>query len=251
MSEEETASLFGFVEDSIQAMSQLKGYRMKGSMEMRMGVGENQAGNTLSMELQSEVENLGDAANQHIRIDMGFMTTEGYLYEGYYYQNIPGQGWSKISLAEFQAQNLTTGTSGLMATEQLRRILEVVEEISVIEDSEEVKGLSMRMGKEFLLHSLANYREMNTEDSSSQIEEWLRIIEESAENFGAEMRIWIGKDDRLIRRMEQVMELKNLAQLGDIWSRMSMEVYDYNADIHIRLPEEAKKAKETKSSTNK
>lgn len=250
LSEEEAASLVGLVEDSIRAMSQLKGYRMKGSMEMRMGAGEEAAGNTLNMELQSEVENLGDTANQHMRIDMGFMTTEAYLYEGYYYQNIPGQGWSKISLAEFQAQNLATGTSGIMATEQLRRILEAMEEITVIEDSEEVTGLSLRMGKEFLLSSLASYREMNAEDSAGQMEEWLRMIEESAENFSAEMRIWIGKGDHLIRRMEQVMELKSLAQLGDIWSQMSVEIYDYDADIRIQLPEEAKKAKETGLPTN-
>lgn len=229
-----------FLEESVQAMSQLKGYRMRGSMEISAGGDEATGSRALKMEMQTEVENIEERTHQHIRMEMGGLTTDAYIYEDYFYQDVPGQGWIKTSLAEYQAQNLATGVLG---GEQLELIMETVENASVVEENEESRELILALGRDFLLTSLERFRQSANEEELKRMEEWMAAMEKAADGFRAEIRLSIGKDDHLIRRMEMTIEMKDIPQLGTYTSRMFMDVYDHNADIHIQLPREAEQAK--------
>ncbi len=228
-----------FLEESIRSMSRLSGYRMRGSMEMNAGSGEVSDSGALRMEIQSEVQNTEGGTNQHMRMDMGGLTTQAYLYGDYFYQEVPGRGWVKTSVAQYQAQNLSTG---MIDEDQLRLILESVEEATVRDSGSDTRELSLVLGRDFLLRSLERFREEAGEEAKKQMEEWLSAMEEVADSFNATMRLVIGKDDHLIREMEMVIEMRDVPQLGTYRSRMFMEVYDYNAEVSIELPAEAEKA---------
>ncbi|MDI6874821.1 MAG: hypothetical protein QME84_11155 [Actinomycetota bacterium] len=220
-------------------MAGLSGYRMRGYMEMSAGSGEASDSGTLRMDVQSEVQNVEGHTNQHMSMDMGSLTTEAYIYGDYFYQEIPGQGWIKTSLAQYQAQNLATG---VISEEQLQLILESVEEATIRDEGEDAQEMVLVLGKEFLLRSLERFREQAGEEARSQMEEWMSAMEGAAEGFSATLRLLVGKEDHLIREMEMTIEMRDIPQLGTYRSRMYMEAYDYNAEIHIELPPEAEKA---------
>ncbi len=227
------------LDDSIRAMSELRGYRMKGSMEMSAGSGDASGSGTLRMEIRSEVENTDGRANQYIHMEMGGLATEAYIYGDYFYQEVPGQGWTKSSLAQYQVQNLSTG---VISEEQMRLIAETVEEAIVRDKGEDGKEMVLLLGKEFLLRSLERFREEAGEAAKGQMEQWMSAMEEAAEGFSATLRLLVGKGDHLIREMEMTIEMKDVPQLGTYRSTMHMEAYDYDAQIHIELPPEAEKA---------
>ncbi|MGQ9476354.1 MAG: DUF6612 family protein [Actinomycetota bacterium] len=227
------------LEDSIRAMVEMKGYRMRGYMEMGVG-GENATGSgNLRMDTQSEVENVEGRTNQHMRMDMGGMVTEAYIYGDYFYEQVPGRGWVKTSVARYQAQNLATGVIG---EEQLRLILETVEEAAIRDGEDDEMEVTLVLGEDFLLRSLERFRAEMEEESQGQMEEWISAMKEAAGGFGATLRLVLGKDDHYIREMEMSIEMKDVPQLGSYRSRMYMEIYDYGAEIEIKLPAEAEKA---------
>lgn len=227
------------LEDSIRAMVEIKGYRMRGYMEMGAG-GEDATGSgTLRMDIQSEVENVEGRTNQHMRMDMGGMVTEAYIFGDYFYQQVPGRGWVKTSVARYQAQNLATG---VISEEQLRLILDSVEEAAIRDGEGGEMEVTLVLGEDFLLRSLERFGAEMEEGSQGQMEEWISAMKEAAGGFGATLRLALGKDDHYIRKMEMSIEMKDVPQLGSYRSRMYMEIYDYGAEIDVELPAEAEKA---------
>lgn len=227
------------LEESIRSLVEIKGYRMRGYMEMGAG-GEDASGSgTLRMDIQSEVENVEGHTNQHMRMDMGGITTEAYIYGDYFYQQMPGRGWVKTSVAQYQAQNLATG---MISEDQLRLIMETVEEASILEGKGDELEITLVLGEDFLLRSLERFRAEMSEEAQGQMEEWVSAMKEAAGGFGATLLLTLGKDDHVIRKMEMTIEMKNVPQLGSYRSRMYMELYDYGADVKVELPAEAEKA---------
>lgn len=232
------------LEESFTAMSGLKGYRMRGYMEMSAG-GEDASGSgTLRMDIESEVENVEGGTNQHMHVDMGGLTTEAYIYGDYFYQEVPGQGWIKTSLAQYQAQNLA---AGVIDEEQMRLILESVQEATIGENDAGDTEVTLILGHDFLLGSLERFREEMGEGIEAQMEEWISAMEEASSGFSATLNLTIGKEDHLLRNMEMYLEMTNIPDLGSYRNRMFMEVFDYGADIHIELPEEALNARSQES----
>lgn len=233
------ADVLPLLEDSIRAMSELRGYRLKGSMEMSAGGGDASGSGTLRMDMRAEVENTEGGTNQHIHMEMGGLATEAYIYGDYFYQEVPGQGWVKSSLAQYQAQNLSTG---VINEEQMRLIAETVREATVRDEGGDEMEMELVLGEEFLLRSLERFRDEAGEAAGSQMEQWVSVMEEAAWGFSATLRLVVGKQDRLIRKMEMNIEMREVPQLGTYKSTMHTEAYDYNADIHVELPPEAEKA---------
>lgn len=238
------AGIIPLLEESFNAMSGLKGYRMRGYMEMSAG-GENALDSgTLRMDIESEVENVEGGTNQHMHVDMGGLTTEAYIYGDYFYQEVPGRGWIKTGVAQYQAQNLA---AGVIDEEQMRLILESVQEATIGEDDAGDTKVTLILGQDFLLGSLERFREEMGEEIQAQMQEWISAMEEAASDFSATLNLTIGKEDRLLRNMEMNLEMTNIPDLGSYRNRMFMEVFDYGADIHIELPEEARNAQPQES----
>ena len=230
--------------ESSQAMSALSGYRMNGTMEMGMG-NADAGGGSLSMEMAGEVDNTGESPAQHITVKMGTVASEAYIVGDYYYQEIPGQGWIKMDVAQYRAQNVSMG---MVDSQQWKSIAEAAEDIAIDEETEEETVISLKLGEEFFRMSFESYRESLSEEERAEMQEWIDYMEESTQGFSARIRLWIGKGDRLVRRMEMSYRMQN-AQVGSMTGVADMEITDYNADIHVTLPEGAEGAREFSPST--
>lgn len=226
--------------ESSKAMSTLSGYRMNGRMEVGMGKEDASGGGSLSMEISSEIDNTGESPSQRITVKMGSIASEAYIVGDYYYQEVPGQGWIKMNVAQYRAQNLSMG---MMDPRQWDYLAEAAEGIVVEEKTEEASVVSLELGEEFFRQSFESYQESLSGEEREQMREWISLMEESAGGFTANIRLWIGEKDRLMRRMEMSYRMQN-AQVGLLTGVAELEISDYNADIRIALPEEAKGASE-------
>jgi len=229
------------LEESIRSMAALKGYRIRGSLEM--GAGGEGAGDsgTLRMDMDSDVENTESGTNQYMRMDMNGLVTEAYIYGDYFYQNVPGKGWIKTGLAQYQAQSQNLST-GVIREEQLRLIMDSAVEATIRDGEEGTRELSLVLGKEFLLRSLQYFREEAGEEAMGRMEQWMSAMEEAAEGFTATLTLVVERESHLIKEMEMAIEMRDIPGMGTYRSRMHAEIYDYGGDIHIELPAEAKNA---------
>lgn len=231
------ADALALLADSSKAMSTLSGYRMSGVMEI--GMGETDAGGgSLSMRVSGEVDNTGETPAQRITVEMGKVESEAYIVGDYYYQEVPGKGWIKMNVAQYRTQNIGMG---MVDPLQWGPITEAAEDIAVEEETGETVVISLKLGEEFFRLSFERYRESLSSEEREQMQEWLNLMQEGMEGFSADIKLWIGKSDRLVRRMEMNYRMEN-PQVGSLAGTMDMELSDYGADIHITLPEEAKNA---------
>jgi hypothetical protein len=228
--------------DSGKVMTEVSGYRMSGSMVMGAG-GSEVAGMGLPMtiDIQTEVQLSGGDIRQHMN-----MTTKGYQMEAYiigdqYYQNTPGTGWVRMNIGTYKTQNMNMG---LMDTQQLGLMAQMAENAEVIEEDGGKIGLSLHLGEGFFKASLEASRRYLEESGKSLPEDWMKTAEEAASGFQADMRIWLWQDSKLIDHIEMEYTMGGVPPLEKIESTAQLNMYDYNADIRIELPEEAKGAKE-------
>ena len=133
---------------------------------------------------------------------------------------------------------------GLASAEQMELMARLAKDAEVIEESDEAVAFAFHLDQEYMQAAMDLYRKYIEEGDTQTSEEWLQNIEESMSDFQADIRIWIGKDDDLIQRMELTYSMGGLSQTGEISSYIEMDFFDYGADIMIDLPPESAQAKE-------
>jgi hypothetical protein len=230
-----------FLVDSASAMSEVAGYHVSGTVEMRSGGGspgmQSQAAN---MNIEADVQNTGGDIRQHMFVTLKGSGGEDYVVEafiigGVYYQKLPGQEWMKMSTGAYQTTSMNLG---LVDAEQMGLMAELASGAEVFEENDEQVAVSFHLDKEYFDASLELYEE------GRQLSEELLQMQEAIEDFQADIRIWIRESDNLFDRMEMVYTLKGLPEAGEASSSMQMGFSDYNQDISIELPQEAEQAQE-------
>jgi Family of unknown function (DUF6612) len=228
--------------ESTKAMTEVSGYRMNGTIAMDSGTGQAGAqSQPISMDIRAEVQNADEGMRQHMFVTIGDYEVEAYIVDGVYYQNLPGQGWMKMSSAAYMSQNMSLG---LVDAAQMEMMAQLAKEAEVLEEDDETMVISFRLDEEYLQASLDLYREYMKQGEQQIDEKWLQMAEESITDFQAEIRIKINKSDYLIQRMEMSYAMAGLSELGEVNSSMVTDFYDYGADIEIELPPEAAQAPE-------
>jgi phage terminase small subunit len=225
--------------DSTQAMTEVSGYRMSGTITMDSGTGGQSQ--PISMDIRAEVQNIEGGMRQHMFVTIGDYEVEAYIVEGVYYQNLPGQGWMKMSTAAYMSQNMNLG---LVDAAQMEMMAQLALDAEVVEEDEETTVISFHLDQEYLQASLELYRKYIEEGDEQLPEEWLQMAEESITDFKADIRISLNNADNLIKRMEMTYTMAGLPEVGEVSSSMKTDFYDYGADIEIELPPEAAQAPE-------
>lgn len=223
-----------------QAMAQVRTYRLKGTMSMSAAGLTGAGADTWNMEMESELENRDGDVRQHMSMSVSGVSMDAYLVGGVYYQNVPGQGWMKMSVAEYRTQNMNLG---MMDPDQMGLLADSAQELKIIGEDEDSVGISFQLGKEFLLASIDFYRK-NVEGGGQQMQEGLEMLEKAAEDFSASVTMWIRKADHYMKSMEMSYRFGDFAGMGSVDTSINAEYSDYNADIRVELPEEARQAKE-------
>ncbi len=235
-----TSDTLSLLTASTQAMSQLEGYRMSGNISIASGTetGGGQ-GQPVSMDIEADVQNSGGEMRQHMFATIGGYEVEAYIIGGVYYQNIPGQGWQKSSVAANQIHM----NIGLVDAEQMQMMADMARDAEIIEEDEDTKALSLHLDQEYFKASMEIYRDYVEEAQEQLSEEWLEMVE-NISGFQAELLIWVRKADNLFQRMEMSYEMSGLPDIGTITSSMYMDFFDYGEDIVVELPEAAAQAPE-------
>jgi len=237
----DAADTFALLVDSTQAMTDVGSYRMSGSIEMDSGTGTGAESQTISMDIRADVQNGTDGMRQHMFVILGDYEVEAYIVGGVYYQNLPGQGWMKMSTSAYMSQNMSLG---IVDAEQMQMMAELAKDAQVIEENDETIGISFQLNQEYMQASLDLYRKQIEEGDEPVSEEWLQMAEEAMSDFRAEINIWLSKADNLMQRMEMTYSMGGQSEMGEITSSIQMDFFDYGQDIVIELPPEAAQAQE-------
>lgn len=227
--------------EATEAVSAAGGYRLKGDIEMGMGEGSA----PVAMAITAEIQNAPDGMRQHMYVEMGGFEAEAYMVGDTYYQYAPGQGWRKMSLGLYKAQNMNMG---LVDADQMELMAKMAADSRVLEENDGRVGVSFHLGKEYFDASMTMYREYVEESGGEVSEDWLRMVEESITDFSADISVWIDTSSRLIERMEISYSMAGIPQVGEVTSSMRMDLYDYGQDIVVELPAEAAQAEELQQS---
>lgn len=228
--------------EASQAMLEVSGYRMSGTVGMEVGApGGGGQGQAMTVDLTADVQNADDGMRQRMLIDMGGYEVEAYIIGGVYYQNVPGQGWTKTSTGAYLSQGMNLG---VVDAEQMEMMADMAEDIEVVEESDEVFALSFRLDQEYAQAVMDLYRKYVDEQDEGVSEEWLSMAEEAMADFHAELRIWLNRADKLMRRMEMSYVMGGMSEIGEVTSSMEVDLFDYGEDIVVELPAEAAQAQE-------
>jgi len=226
---------------STEAMSELKGYRMNGSLSM--GMGDDGAGSQsepISMDIEAEVQNVDGEMRQHMFVTISGYEVEAYIIDGVYYQNIPGQGWQKSSVAANQMQGLSLG---MVDATQMEMMAQMAKASEVFEEDDETVALFIQLDREYFQASMELYLDYMEETAQQVPEGWNEMVD-AITDFQAEIRIWVTKPDNLFERMDMTYMMSGLPQVGTITSTMDVNFSDYDMDIVVELPPEAEQAPE-------
>ncbi len=242
--EEGEAANLSLLAESAAAMAEVESFRMKGVIEVDAGAAmPGGQGQVIDMEVAAEVQNVDGDMRQRLTVSIGDFVTEAFIVGGVYYQDVPGQGWMKMSSGAYMSRNMGLG---LADPEQMDLMVLLAEDAEVVEEDDKTVALSFRLGQEFMQAAMDLYRRQMEEngDQAAAEMEWLDMAEENMADFQADMTIWIGKEDRLIRRIETTYAMGGLSPMGEVSSSMLVDLFDFGADIVIALPEEAAQAQE-------
>jgi hypothetical protein len=223
--------------ESTAAMSEVSGYRMSGAIEMSSGDGPN---DTVAMDIVADVQNVDGEVRQHMYITIGDYKVEAYIVGGVYYQNLPGQGWMKMSTGTYRTQSMNLG---LVDAEQMGLMAELATNAEVSEENDAEVVVSFHLDKAYFDASMELYRQY-IEEGSQQLPEELLHMEEAISDFQSDISMWVRKSDNLVTRMVMSYTMAGMPEVGDIGSSMRVDFTDFNQDISIELPEEALQAPE-------
>jgi len=223
--------------EATEAMKGTGGYRMRGDIEIGMGAGSA----PIAMEIRADVQNATDGMRQHMFVTMGGFEAEAYIVGDTYYQNTPGEGWRKMSLGLYKAQNMNMG---LADVDQVELMAKMAADSRILEEKDGRVGIAFHLGKEYFDASMQAYRKYLEEGGQEVSPEWLDMIEGSVKDFGADIRMWIGTTSGLIERMEIEYSMSGVPQVGEITSSTRLDLYDHDQALEIELPPEAARAEE-------
>lgn len=225
---------------STQAMSELSGYRMSGTISLGMEGDAGGQGEPITMDIEAEVQNADGEMRQHMFVTVSGYEVEAYIIGGVYYQNVPGQGWQKSSVAANQMQGLSLG---MVDAAQMEMMAQMAKDSEVFEEDDETAALSIQLGQEYFQASMDMYMDYIEETGQQAPEGWNEMVA-AITDFQAEMRIWLTKPDNLFKRMEMAYSMSGLPQVGTVTSSMDVDFFDYDEDIVVELPPEAEQAPE-------
>jgi hypothetical protein len=226
---------------STQAMSELEGYRMSGSIALGMEGGPaGGQSQPITMDIKADVQNSDGEMRQHMFVTIGGYEVEAYIIGGIYYQNVPGQGWQKSSVAANQIQGMSLG---MVDAAQLEMMAQMAKNAQIFEEDDETIALSIQLDQEYFQASMELYTDYMDETGQQIPVEWTEMVE-AITDFQAEMRIWVGKRDDLFKRMEMTYKMSGIPQVGTVTSSMEVDFFDYGEGIVVELPPEAAQAPE-------
>lgn len=228
--------------ESSRSMSEVSGYRMRGSLDMS-AEGSDAGGGTWSMvaDIEAEVQVCEGEMRQHMTMTMDGEKIDSYIIGDEYYQHIPGQGWMRMHVGAYKTQNLGMG---LMDPEEMELMAGMASKAEVIEEGGEEICLSFHLDEDFFKASLEISRRYLEEGGQAVPDEWLKQAEEAVSSFQADIRIWLWQESKLIDRIETAYTMGGVSPVGDITNSMQLQMYDYNQDIEVELPPEAEGAEE-------
>ncbi|RJP34759.1 MAG: hypothetical protein C4536_02140 [Actinobacteria bacterium] len=236
----DTSDAIALLMASTQAMSELSGYRMSGTVTLSSGDDAGGQSQPVSMEITADIQNADGEMRQHMFVTIGGYEVEAYIIGGIYYQNVPGQGWQKSSVGAYQAQGINLG---LVGADQMELMAQMARDARVADDSDETVTISIHLDQEYFHASIDIYRDYIEEANEQMPEEWLAMVEE-INDFQADMNISLRKADDLFQSMDMSYTMSGLTQVGTVSSSMQVDFFDYDKDIVVELPPEAAQAQE-------
>lgn len=235
-SAEEARSLLG---ESAQAMSGVSSYREKGTQTINAEVSASAGtgGIALTTEFQAEVQIKGEEINQHmvatVRNDLiGDNQTETYLVGNQFYEYIPKQGWVRMDYNELISQNVNMA---LLEFKQLEKMAEMAQDPRVVGKDGGKIEITFILTKDF-------YESAEVGDNQSSAGGQAPTDQQKKET---EVHMWLLQDSKLIDSMKLKSVVENVPPFGNAEQTMEISIYDYNQNIEVVLPEEAKGAKES------
>ncbi|MBN2028596.1 MAG: hypothetical protein JW854_17730 [Actinobacteria bacterium] len=226
---------------STQAMSELNGYRMSGSISLGMeGDAAGGQDDAISMDVDAEIQNSDGEMRQHMFVSMSGYEVEAYIIGGVYYQNVPGQGWQKSSVAANQMQGLSLG---MVDAAQMEMMAGTAKASQIFEEDDETVALSIQLDQDYFQASMDLYYDYIEETGQQVPEGWDEMVG-AITDFQAEIRIWVTKPGNLFKRMEMTYKMSGLPQVGTVTSSMDVDFSDYDEDIAVELPPEVEQAPE-------
>ncbi len=219
-----------------EAMSEVSGYRIRGSNTMKE-TGTGAVTGTLRVEISGEVQVVEGVTHQHLVAVSEGQETEAYIIGDGYYEHMPGSGWRR-------SPGRGLGTSAL-DTRQIEIVAEKAESTEVIQNDGRLIGLEVILGEDYFKAALDAYIQELEAEGQAVPEDWRAGVEASLGQIGAVVRLWVFKDTKLINAMEMDYIVGGEAAGGTLSSEAHFDLFDYNAQgIVVELPEEAKNAEE-------
>jgi len=213
---------------SVEAMDNVHSYAF--DMDIKISI-EEQGMRSMDMTGNGRV----DLKNKrmHSKIDVGMMgmtiSTETYLIDNMQYIMLPTMGWVKNETEAniWEKENLVKSQKDLMEGIEVKLL-----------GSENINGIDcyiieMKPNKEEILQLFGQQMGDTSGISSAEIGEMIR---------STELKEWIAKDTFLVRRSMADMQMETKGKTLNI--EMTIDIYDYNKDMNIELPEEAKNAQD-------
>jgi hypothetical protein len=235
-----------FLLESSQAMSELFSYRMSGSMIMdSTDDAMAEAGFPMSIEFESDIIMEDGEFSQHMVTStkaeaIGEYETESFVIGNQFYQYDPTQGWLRMDTSKYMAQNLNTG---FVDAQRIELMAGIAQDARIFEEDDQMIGVSFHMDENYMKAVIDSAQEYMQELGQSLSEEWLQSVQVMIAGSQADVSMWIWRDSKLVDHME-MLYLFGGTTMQNIELDMRINMYDYNQEIEIVLPEEAKQAKE-------
>jgi hypothetical protein len=230
------------------AMSGLVAYRVSGRIEMSAEEDETaETGLPMNIEFQSEIQAQGAEVNRHIITSTSSGAVEGEYEMEYFligkqgYLRDPNQGWLRMDLSAYMIQELNTG---FIDAQKVALMVGVAGETNVFAEDEEVIGISFEMDENYLKAAFEAAGEYIGRLGGSLPGEWRQSMEEMTAGYRADVRMWVRRDSKFVDRMEIDSRQGVTPTMSSIERKISVKLFDFNQDIRLVLPEEARKAKE-------
>jgi hypothetical protein len=245
-SEENTQAMSMLLESS-QAMSNVSGYRMDGEMLMDAGGSEAASmGLPMTVDIQAEIKITDGKINEHMKLitkseSIGTYETDSYIIGNQFYQYVPGQGWFRMDYGVYMTQNMNIG---LLDSNQMEVMAKMARNAEIIGREGGKIGLFFHLSEEFFKTVLESASQSAGEGGQPLPEEWLQQAEGILSGIEADVTIWLWEDSNLVDRMEYKATMGGMPPLENIEQTMLVKMFDYNQNIEVVLPEEAKGAQE-------
>jgi hypothetical protein len=223
-----------------QAVSEQSSYRMSGKMNMDSSQSDASTPIDITLDIDGEVQQSGGTVKRHVVMSAGDLKQEYYIMGSDYYLYNSNGGWEHASLGAYETQN---AGMGMIDIQQLGLMAGMAQDAQVFEEDDSTLAISFHLNEDFFKASLPSPGQGFSQEELDAMAQYVAGIE-------ADVRMWFAKDSMLVEKTEIESNLGDMPPYDSISTSVNLDILDYNANIEITLPEEAKNAVEMGSSSN-